>query len=111
MPLKTSLISRFRWLVLAVAAPCTVQAADLRIEHVTIVSPQRDSEMHDAVVRVHDGRIVSISKAKNASARTSSDTVIDGRGMFLSPGLIDSHVHLGEIPGMTSDQEARHPDI
>jgi imidazolonepropionase-like amidohydrolase len=29
----------------------------------------------------------------------------------LAPGLIDSHVHLGEIPGMRPDQEAQHPDI
>jgi hypothetical protein len=25
--------------------------------------------------------------------------------------LIDSHVHLGEIPGMRADQEQAHPDI
>ena len=111
MMLKMSLISCFRWLSLAIAAPSALAAADLQIEHVTIVSPERSGEMHDAVVRVHDGRIVSISNASNASAPASTDTLIDGRGMFLTPGLIDSHVHLGEIPGMTSDQEAQHPDI
>jgi imidazolonepropionase-like amidohydrolase len=36
---------------------------------------------------------------------------IDGTGLFLTPGLIDSHVHLGAIPGMTPEQEAAHPDI
>ena len=111
MTLKTPLISNFRWLLLAIAAPSALTAADLQIEHVTIVSPERSGEMHDAVVRVHDGRIVSISNASSASAPASTGTLIDGRGMFLTPGLIDSHVHLGEIPGMTSDQEAQHPDI
>jgi Amidohydrolase family len=33
------------------------------------------------------------------------------RAFILVPGLIDSHVHLGEIPGMTAEQEAQHPDI
>jgi hypothetical protein len=28
----------------------------------------------------------------------------------LIPGLIDSHVHLGGIPGMTDEQEKAHPD-
>jgi imidazolonepropionase-like amidohydrolase len=111
MTLKMFLISGFRWLPLAIAAPNALAAADLQIEHVTIVSPERSGEMHDAVVRVHDGRIVSISNASNASAPASTGTLIDGRGMFLTPGLIDSHVHLGEIPGMRSDQESQHPDI
>ncbi len=68
--------------------------------------------MRDALVRVHDGRIVAISKASGATAKASKDTIaLDGSGLFLAPGLIDSHVHLGEIPGMTPDQEAQHPDI
>jgi imidazolonepropionase-like amidohydrolase len=107
-----SLVSRIRWLVLAGTWPGVLPAADLQIEHVTIVSAERASPMRDALVRVHDGRIAAISKAGGAAAQPSRDTVaIDGSGLFLAPGLIDSHVHLGEIPGMRPDQEARHPDI
>src|ERR1700680_2562282 len=107
-----SLISRIGWLVLAGALPGALLAADLQIEHVTIVSPERGNPMRDAVVRVHDGRIVDIRRADGAAAHSRSDTtVIDGSALFLAPGLIDSHVHLGEIPGMRSDQEAQHPDI
>jgi imidazolonepropionase-like amidohydrolase len=112
MPPKLSLVSRIRWLLLAVVLPGALSAADLRIEHVTIVSPERVSPMRDALVRVHDGRIVAISKAGDATAHSSTDTIaMDGSGLFLAPGLIDSHVHLGAIPGMTPEQEAEHPDI
>jgi len=112
MPPKLSLISRIRWLLLAVVLPGALSAADLQIEHVTIVSPERVSSMRDAQVRVHDGRIVAISKAGDATAHSSADTIaMDGSGLFLAPGLIDSHVHLGAIPGMTPEQEAEHPDI
>jgi imidazolonepropionase-like amidohydrolase len=112
MPSMLSLISRIRWLVLAGALPGALLAADLQIEHVTIVSPERVTPMRDALVRVHDGRIVDIQRAGGATAQSRKDTnVIDGSGLFLAPGLIDSHVHLGEIPGMRSDQEAQHPDI
>jgi hypothetical protein len=30
--------------------------------------------------------------------------VVSGKGQFLIPGLIDSHVHLSSVPGMDSDQ-------
>src|SRR5450631_215738 len=112
MPPKLSLVSRIRWLLLAVVLPGALSAADLQIEHVSIVSPERVSPMRDALVRVHDGRIVAISKAGGAAAHSGADTIaMDGSGLFLAPGLIDSHVHLGQIPGMTPDQEAQNPDI
>jgi len=47
----------------------------------------------------------------NSAKPSDGGTVIDGTGLFLYPGLIDSHVHLGGIPGMTSEQEAAHPQI
>jgi len=107
-----ALIFRSRWLVLAGALPGALLAADLQIEHVTIVSPERGTPMRDALVRVHDGRVVDIRKASGATAQSQRDTnVIDGSGLFLAPGLIDSHVHLGDIPGMTPEQEAQQPDI
>ena len=34
-------------------------------------------------------------------------TIVDGTGRFLVPGLMDSHVHLGGVPGMTPEQEAK----
>ena len=111
MPSTLSLLSGIYCLVLAAALP-GASAADLQIEHVTNVSPERAQPMRDARVLVHDGRIVAISKASGATTRSSRDTIaLDGSGLFLTPGLIDSHVHLGDIPGMTPAQEVEHPDI
>jgi len=67
--------------------------------------------MRDALVRVHDGRIAAISNAAAATTPSDGTVVIDGSGLFLAPGLIDSHVHLNSIPGMTPEQEAKHPEI
>jgi imidazolonepropionase-like amidohydrolase len=99
------------WLVLATALPGTLWGSDLEIRHVTIVSPERSDPLRDALVRVHDGRIVEISRTRGASARSGDSISVNGSGLFLVPGLIDSHVHLGAIPGMRPDQEAQHPDI
>ena len=87
---------------------------DVRIEHVTIVSPERASPLNDADVTIHDGRIASITTGgapSPAEGAASTVTTIDGTGLYLAPGLLDSHVHLGDISGMTGEQEARHPDI
>ena len=110
-----------RWLLATLSAcwlllgnPATAQPVEeLRIEHVTIVSPERSSPLPDAEVVVRQGLITAISPGSGAKrpATRSHTSVIDGRGLYLTPGLIDSHVHLGEIPGMNSEQEARHPDI
>ena len=43
--------------------------------------------------------------------RAGAVTTLDGRGLFLTPGLIDSHVHPGTPPGMTGEQEAQHPEL
>ena len=77
MPPLLWLTSRIGWLVLALALPGALSAADLQIEHVTIVSPERSSPMRDALVRVHDGRIVAISTGSGA-ARSGKDTIVDG---------------------------------
>jgi len=85
---------------------------DLRIEHVTVVSPESPRAVPDVNVTVHDGRIAAlVPAAKDASARRLGTPPIDGRGLYLVPGLIDSHVHLGGIPGMTDEQERAHPDF
>jgi imidazolonepropionase-like amidohydrolase len=84
------------------------QPQDLWIENVTIVSPERAAPLEGASVHIHGERIAEITAhGKPASARR----VLDGRGLFLTPGLIDSHVHLREIPGMNKEQEGLHPDV
>jgi imidazolonepropionase-like amidohydrolase len=86
------------------------RAEDLWIDHVTIVSPERGAPLSGATVHIQDGRIATVSD-RNPDSPRGSARIIDGTGLFLTPGLIDSHVHLGEIPGMTEEQAAAHSDI
>jgi imidazolonepropionase-like amidohydrolase len=99
-------------LLIAVQAPSgRAAAADLRIEHVTVVSPESSGERPDTNVTVHDGRIAAIVPAARDSTAKPGAKTLNGRGRYLIPGLMDSHVHLGAIPGMTDEQERAHPDI
>jgi imidazolonepropionase-like amidohydrolase len=88
-------------------------AQDLRIDHVTIVSSERESPLRDADVYIRNGRISAISESGTSSPPNLVPKVvtISGRNLYLIPGLIDSHVHLGAIQGMTAEQEQAHPDI
>lgn len=75
-------------------------AQDVRIEHVTIVSPERSSPMRDATVYIHDDRIVSISRAKSAAARRpeTDPEVIDGlNGWEEMHRLVDAGLTPGQI--------------
>jgi imidazolonepropionase-like amidohydrolase len=103
------------WCLAALVAYCAAAVAqDVRIEHVTVVSPERPSPLTDATVVIRGDRIDSISSNARVRAAGSSGTaarVIDGRGLFLAPGLIDSHVHSGGVPGMSFAHEQAHPGI
>ncbi|MDB6089103.1 MAG: hypothetical protein JWN85_1887 [Gammaproteobacteria bacterium] len=82
----------------------------MQIDNVTIVSPERVSPVRGASVYIHDDRIVKIAPFSSKVAPGPGE-VIDGTGLYLTPGLIDTHVHLGGVPGMLPEQEQAHPQI
>jgi imidazolonepropionase-like amidohydrolase len=90
----------FRDFVAALALPLflfglcagSLAAGDLAIVDVTVIDGNGGKPREHVTVRVHDGRIASISTA--ADQKVASDaTRIDGRGKYLLPGFIDSNVH------------------
>ncbi|MFL6547673.1 MAG: amidohydrolase, partial [Povalibacter sp.] len=82
--------------VLATASPAI--AGDLLIENVTVVTPDRTQPLANQSVLIHNDRIAQISaKPLKAPAGTAR---LNGSGKFLTPGLMDSHVHLTTPPGL-----------
>jgi len=79
----------------------------LLIQDVTIVSPERPTPLPHVDVLIRAGRISKIGAHLSASgARTLS-----GRGRFLIPGLIDSHVHVAYPVGFDDAIAKAHPDL
>jgi imidazolonepropionase-like amidohydrolase len=78
------------------------------IQNVTVVSPERRSPLPHAVVVIRDGRIRQIGTDFVAGPNA---TTIDGRGRFLIPGLIDSHVHVGSMAPLDENLIAAHPEL
>jgi imidazolonepropionase-like amidohydrolase len=111
---RTLSLVRLAWLLVALGlSGGPVVARELVIENVTVVSAERSEPMRDVTVSVRDGRIASIrhSSSEQAAHSAQDRELIDGRGLYLSPGLIDSHVHTAQVHGMTPQHEAAHPDI
>jgi imidazolonepropionase-like amidohydrolase len=76
------------------------------IADVTVISPERAGPLEHAYVRIENGRIEEIS-----ARPLQGEPRIDGRGKFLIPGLIDSHIHLGQVPGMVEQHLRAHRDL
>jgi hypothetical protein len=85
-------------LVLLSFASSATPAADLLIEHVTVISPEQSQPLTDRNVLIRDGRIVSVGQ--QAVAAKADTRKVDGRGKFLTPGLMDSHVHASDSAGI-----------
>lgn len=78
---------------LAAAAP----AAPLAITGVTVI-PMDDgpARLADRIVVIDGGRIQAVGP-RGAVPVPAGARVIDGRGKFLIPGLVDAHVHLEHV--------------
>jgi hypothetical protein len=73
------------------------------ITDVTIVSPERLDRVQTGSVLIEDGHIVRVERRQGLKTPAGA-TVVSGKGEFLIPGLIDSHVHLASVPGMGFEQ-------
>jgi imidazolonepropionase-like amidohydrolase len=90
----------FTTLTMLLALPAA--ANDLLIENVTLISPQLTTPLQHANVRIQDGKIAQVSQSKIVT--TQNITRVDGSGKFLTPGLMDSHVHVSNMPGTTFEE-------
>jgi imidazolonepropionase-like amidohydrolase len=93
------------------ANPASGQATSRTwITDVTIVSPEKLDQVQTGSVLIEDGRIARVERNKEVK-QTAGATVVSGKGQFLIPGLIDSHVHLASLPGMNDAVAERKPDL
>ncbi len=73
------------------------------ITNVKLVSPERLDRIANGSVLIKGNRIVRVEHSASTKMPVGA-RLIDGKGYYLTPGLIDSHVHLNAVPGMNFDQ-------
>ncbi|MGB2713203.1 MAG: amidohydrolase family protein [Vicinamibacterales bacterium] len=78
------------------------------IENVTLISPERDAPLEEADVVIQDGRIAQVGENLRPAAGAQR---LDGRGRYLIPGLIDSHVHAGHPVALDDDVIDKRPEL
>ncbi|HEY2145237.1 MAG TPA: hypothetical protein VGH12_04145, partial [Steroidobacteraceae bacterium] len=121
--LRMSMLSRVALLLLVAAAESGALAAEpfpstyqvpsnppLLIRDATVLTGAGE-RLDGADVLIADGRVQAVGKSLSAPANA---TVIDARGKWVTPGLIDIHSHLGvyavpAVKGLDDGNEATSP--
>ncbi len=86
-----------RSLITSIACVGLASAAEVVIDDVAIVSPELSRASAPRNVLIRDGRIAAISDKPVLAPRAQR---VNGRGKFLAPGLMDSHVHTADPVGL-----------
>jgi imidazolonepropionase-like amidohydrolase len=73
----------------------------LVIENVTVVSPELAQPLGNRHVFIRDGRIEAVSEQPIAASTAARR--LDGTGKFLTPGIMDGHVHVSQAVGLPFD--------
>jgi imidazolonepropionase-like amidohydrolase len=81
-------------------------AGTIAIKNVNVLPMDAPRVLRDQTVIVENGRITRIGAAASVAAPANA-TVVDGRGKFLMPGLIDTHIHLVAGTGAPGDNVAQ----
>ena len=80
-----------------------IASGPVLIEHATVLTGTGE-RLDDADVLLQDGKVGSVGRALSAPADA---TRVDGRGRWVTPGIIDVHSHLGVYPspGMSAHSD------
>jgi imidazolonepropionase-like amidohydrolase len=100
------LATRFALLISAAAVASSAskpQPERIWITDAIIISPENLDHIENGSVLMEDGRIARIDRTQKAK-RPNGAIVVSGKGKYLIPGLMDSHVHVTSIPGMLPDE-------
>jgi imidazolonepropionase-like amidohydrolase len=88
----------------AVVFSQTASNTTIAITGVTVIDGRGGAPLADATVIVSDGKIAAVGAAATVHAPAGA-TVIDGKGKFVTPGLVDTNVHLSLYGGMADRYE------
>ena len=86
-------------MLLILASPLGAQDRPVAITGGTVVDLDGGPHIENAVVVLRDGRIAAVGPATTTHVPDGAE-IIDATGLWLTPGLMNMHVHLGlKLPG------------
>ena len=90
---RCAVVSLLTLLLSQAIAPQGVAAQALAVTGATVIDPLAAAPLADGVVLIEDGRITAVGAAADVDVPAGT-SVIDARGKFVIPGLMDANVHL-----------------
>lgn len=97
---------------LAILASSAIGAQNLLITDVIVISPETGVSATPQDVLIEDGRIIRIGSINPSD--TNGRPTLDGKGKYLTAGLMDSHAHVTPVTGMGASKgatESDHPGL
>ncbi len=83
----------------------------LLVENVTIISANKDGIIDTYMGYVLLDKETILYSGMQKPSVTGTVKKINGKGKYIIPGLIDSHVHLANVAGMTWQNQRDHPEL
>jgi imidazolonepropionase-like amidohydrolase len=93
------MLARFGFSLVVLAACAAVQAQPLALVHGNLVDVERRTVTSDATVVIDGDKIVAAGRAGSVRVPDGA-RVVDVRGKWVLPGLVDSHIHLFQSGGL-----------
>lgn len=81
----------------------------LVIKNAVIISPENQTLSRESYIIIEEEEIVFIGNEKPNLSGTYK--IIDAKGKYIIPGLIDSHVHVTSIDALSDKEEIENPEI
>ncbi|UNK79161.1 amidohydrolase family protein [Sphingopyxis granuli] len=97
--------------LLALAAPALAapQQGDVVIRHVNLVDVEAAKTQADQAVVLRGADIVAVGADAAIARDWRAAKVVEGKGLYLIPGLWDMHVHFGGGPELIEENKALLP--
>lgn len=75
------------------------------IKDVNVLDVENKKMIRNISVAISEGKVSSMGKFSKIKT-SSTDSIIDGKGKYLMPGLIDSHIHFFQSGGLYTRPDA-----
>lgn len=93
------------YFVLLFALPLHLFGQSTIIKDVNVLDVENKKMIRNISVAISDGKITDINKFSRIQV-SPTDSVIDGTGKYLMPGMIDSHIHFFQSGGLYTRPDA-----
>ncbi|MEL7145871.1 MAG: amidohydrolase family protein [Bacteroidota bacterium] len=93
------------FLILLFLLPLQLLAQTILIKDVNVIDVEKRSVLPNQSVLIEDSKIVCIAALKKFK-KVVPDTVIEGQGKYLMPGMVDTHIHFFQSGGLYTRPDA-----